>query len=63
MTQGKVMRRNEYTLDKDYLYVFAPDEEKGPSFGKEARAGRKGLAAFCCEKCGFVEFYGVSPAP
>jgi hypothetical protein len=65
MAAGRILKKNEFTLGNDFLYVFAPDDEAGPSLGKNAAgksAPRKGLAGYCCEKCGFVECYGVSLA-
>lgn len=64
MVQGRILRFNEYTARYQYVYVFAPDGESGPNLSKMFSAKplsneRKGLATFCCEECGFVEFYGV----
>jgi hypothetical protein len=64
MTQGRVMRYNEYSGGK-YMYVFAPDDDTGPDLskmfsGKPMSKGRKALVAYCCEQCGFVEFYGLA---
>lgn len=63
MTQGRIMKYNEYTVRSRYIYVFAPDGEPGPDLSKmfstnPIPASRKALAAFCCDQCGFVEFYG-----
>ena len=62
MTQGRIMRYNEYAGGK-YMYVFAPDDDSGPDLskmfsGKPFSKSRKALVAFCCEQCGFTEFYG-----
>ena len=64
MAQGRMMRYNEFTARYQYLYVFAPDGESGPDLSKmfsakPMSAARKGLVAYCCEQCGFVEFYGL----
>ena len=61
MTQGRIMRYNEYAGGK-YMYVFAPDDDSGPDLskmfsGKPLSKSRKALVAFCCEQCGFTEFY------
>ena len=66
MTQGRILKFNEYTGGK-YIYVFAPDEESGPDLskalaGKPISKERKPLVAYCCEACGFVEFYGMPKA-
>lgn len=63
MTQGRIMKYNEYVMRNQYLYVFAPDEESGPDLskmfsGKPLSKSRKALVAFCREQCGFTEFYG-----
>lgn len=63
MTQGRIMKYNEYTARNRYIYVFAPDGEPGPDLSKmfsanPIPAARKALMAFCCDQCGFVEFYG-----
>jgi hypothetical protein len=65
MTQGKIMKFNEYSASKQYMYVFAPDNEPGPDLskvfsGKPLSKDRKSLVAFCCEQCGFTELYGVA---
>jgi predicted nucleic-acid-binding Zn-ribbon protein len=65
MIQGRILKYNEYTAGNKYIYVFAPDEESGPDLskmfsGKPMSKSRKPLAAFSCENCGFVEFYGLS---
>ena len=61
MARGKILERNQYIAKGQFMYVFAPDDEAGPSL-KQAISGksdsRKGLVAYCCEQCGFVEFYG-----
>ena len=66
MVQGRILKYNEYTARNQYMYVFAPDEESGPDLskvfsGKPLSKERKALVAFCCNECGFVEFYGVTP--
>ena len=60
MTQGRIMKLNEYTMGGKYMYLFAPDNEPGPSLAKSAPGTlqRKALVAFCCDQCGFTEFYG-----
>jgi predicted nucleic-acid-binding Zn-ribbon protein len=65
MTQGKILKANEYTARGQYMYVFAADDEPGPDLskmfsGKPLSKSRKPLAAFSCENCGFVEFYGIT---
>jgi len=65
MTQGGIMKVNEYSASGQYMYVFAPDNDAGPDLsklfsGKPLSKYRKPLVAFCCEQCGFVEFYGVA---
>jgi predicted nucleic-acid-binding Zn-ribbon protein len=62
MTQGRIMRLNEYAARNQYLYVFAPDADSNPDLskmfsGKPMSKGRKALVAFACEQCGFTEFY------
>ena len=64
MTQGRIMRYNEYAAGK-YMYVFAPDDDSGPDLskmfsGKPMSKGRKALVAFACDQCGFTEFYAQS---
>ncbi len=65
MISGRVMKHNEYAMSSNqYLYVFAPDNEPAPDLakafsGKPLSKGRKPLAAYCCESCGFTEFYGL----
>lgn len=64
MARGRIMRFNEFTLNAKYLYVFSPDDESGPELskafsGKPLSKERKPLVAYCCESCGFVEFYGL----
>ncbi len=66
MTQGRIMKYNEYSARNQYLYVFAPDEDSGPDLskmfsGKPLSKGRKALVAFACNECGFTEFYAQSP--
>lgn len=63
MKQGRILKYNEYVARNQYMYVFAPDEESGPDLSKMFSAKplskeRKPLVAFCCEQCGFTEFYG-----
>jgi len=63
MTQGRIMRYNEYSAHNQYLYVFAPDDDSGPDLskmlsGKPLSKSRKMLVAYSCEQCGFIEFYG-----
>jgi predicted nucleic-acid-binding Zn-ribbon protein len=63
MTQGRIMKYNEYAARNQYMYVFAPDDDSGPDLskmfsGKPLSKGRKALVAYCCEQCGFTEFYG-----
>lgn len=65
MTQGRIMKFNEYSVGAQYMYVFAPDHEPGPDLskmfsGKPLSNARKALVAFSCEQCGFTEFYGRS---
>lgn len=66
MTQGRIMKHNEYTSSKGYyMYVFAPDDEPGMDLsrmfsGKPASQSRKALIAFACDQCGFTEFYTQS---
>ena len=65
MSQGRIMKFNEFAARKQYMYVFAPDDESGPNLsnvlsGKGASASRKTLVAYCCDACGFVEFYGIA---
>lgn len=67
MAQGRIMQYNQYAAGGQYMYVFAPDDDPGPSLGqifsgKTGSKARKGLAAFCCENCGFTEFYGLPAA-
>ena len=64
MTQGRIMKYNEYAAKSQYMYVFAPDDDPGPDLskilsGKPLSKSRKALAAFCCDNCGFTEFYGL----
>ena len=66
MTQGRIMKYNEYSAPNQYLYVFAPDDDSGPDLskmfsGKPLSKGRKALVAFACNECGFTEFYAQSP--
>lgn len=63
MTQGRIMKFNEYSARGQYLYVFAPDNDTAPDLskmfsGKPLSKSRNALVAFCCDQCGFVEFYG-----
>jgi predicted nucleic-acid-binding Zn-ribbon protein len=67
MTQGKILKTNEYTARGQYMYVFAADDEPSPDLSKIFSAkplstSRKPLVAFSCETCGFVEFYGMTAA-
>lgn len=64
MKPGRILRHNEYTVRYQHLYVFAPDEESGPDLskafsGKPLSKERKPLVAYCCNECGFVEFYSL----
>ena len=63
MTQGRIMKYNEYSARGQYMYVFAPDDDPSSDLskmfsGKPMSKSRKALVAFCCEQCGFTEFYG-----
>lgn len=67
MAQGRVMRFNEYSTGDRYLYVWAPDNEPGPTVdlskmlsGQPLSKTRRPLTAFCCAQCGFTELYGVA---
>ena len=65
MTQGGIMKVNEYSASGQYMYAFAPDNDPGPDLsklfsGKTPSKYRKALMAFCCEQCGFVELYGAA---
>lgn len=65
MTQGRIMKFNEYSMSGQYMYVFAPDNESGPDLskmfsGKPLSSARKALVAFSCDQCGFTEFYSRS---
>jgi predicted nucleic-acid-binding Zn-ribbon protein len=62
MTQGRIMKHNEYSARNKYLYVFAPDGDSSPDLskmfsGSPMSKGRKALVAFACNDCGFTEFY------
>jgi hypothetical protein len=59
MTRGRIMRFNEHVLQGKYLYLFSPDVEAGVLSGR-ANASRRPLVAYCCDKCGFIEWYGVA---
>ncbi len=64
MKAGRILKYNEYPTRNQYVYVFAPDEESGPDLskafsGKPLSKERKPLVSYCCEQCGFVEFYGL----
>jgi len=64
MSQGKILKYQDYVARNQYMYVFAPDNEDGPDLskmfsGKPLSKGRKSLAAYCCDQCGFVELYGI----
>jgi predicted nucleic-acid-binding Zn-ribbon protein len=63
MTQGRIMKYNEYSTRNQYLYVFAPVDDSGPDLskmfsGQSLSKSRKALVAFSCDHCGFTEFYG-----
>jgi predicted nucleic-acid-binding Zn-ribbon protein len=63
MTQGRILKYNEYVARNQYMYVFVPDEDATPDLSKmfSAKAAskpRKALVAYFCEQCGFTEFYG-----
>jgi predicted nucleic-acid-binding Zn-ribbon protein len=65
MMQGGIMKINEYSASGQYMYAFSPDNDPGPDLsklfsGKPLSKYRKTLVAFCCEQCGFVEFYGIA---
>ncbi len=65
MVQGRIMKWNEFASPTTLTYVFAPADEHGPDMSKASPSkplskGRKPLAAFCCENCGYTEFYGVA---
>ena len=62
MKQGRIMKFNEYSARKQYLYVFAADDESGVDLskmfsGKPLTSSRKALVAYACDDCGFTEFY------
>jgi len=62
MTQGRIMKFNEYSARNKYLYVFAPDEDSGSDLskmfsGNPLSKGRRALVAYACDECGFTEFY------
>jgi predicted nucleic-acid-binding Zn-ribbon protein len=63
MTQGRVLKHNEYVAGNQYMYVFVPDGDAAPDLSKlfsgKSSGKRKALVAFCCEQCGFTEFYGM----
>ncbi len=66
MAQGRIIKFNEHTISTKYLYVFEPDQETDTSLagifsGKPMAQNRKPLVAYCCDQCGFVEFYGTLP--
>ena len=51
MTQGKILKTNEYTARGQYMYVFAADDDSGPDLSKMFSAkpfskSRKPLVAF-----------------
>ena len=63
MTQGRILKYNEYVAKNQYMHVFVPDEDVVPNLskmfsGKPLSKSRKALVAFCCDQCGFTEFYG-----
>lgn len=56
---------NEFASGTTPTYVFAPDGEHGPDMSAATPSrllskGRKLLAAFCCNNCGFTEFYSLA---
>lgn len=63
MAQGRLLKFNEYVARNQYMYVFVPDDDSGPGLskmlsGKPISKSRKALVAYCCEQCGYTEFYG-----
>ncbi len=67
MTQGRILKWNEFASPATLTYVFAPDGEHGPDMSKASPGrplpkGRKPLAAFSCNSCGYTEFYAVDVA-
>lgn len=65
MRQGRILKLNEFVTGNQYMYVFAPDDDPDPDVskgvaGKPGLKGRKPLAAFCCESCGYTELYGLT---
>jgi predicted nucleic-acid-binding Zn-ribbon protein len=63
MARGRIMRFNEHVLQGKYLYLFSPDAETGGISGVlsgKANASRRPLVAYCCDQCGFIEWYGVA---
>ncbi len=65
MAHGRILRLNEYVARDQYMYVFAPDGDAAPDLSKVFSSkplskNRKALVAYCCENCGFTEFYGIS---
>lgn len=67
MTQGRILKWNEFAAGTALTYVFAPDGEHGPDMSKATPSrplskGRMPLVAFCCDNCGFTEFYGLAAA-
>ncbi len=65
MRQGRILKLNEFVTGNQYMYVFAPDNDSGPDLskalaGKPGVKGRKPLAAFCCDDCGYTELYGLT---
>lgn len=64
MIPGRILKYNEYVAGNKYMYVFAPDADVTPDLSKALSGkrsdSRKPLVAYCCEQCGFVEFYGRS---
>jgi predicted nucleic-acid-binding Zn-ribbon protein len=62
MSQGRILKYNEYVARNQYMYVFVPDDDSGPDLskmfsGKPLSKSRKALMAFACNQCGFTEFY------
>jgi len=65
MTQGRTMKYNEMQRKANIYMFFTTDDESGPDLsnilsGKPLSKSRKALAAFCCDSCGFTEFYGLN---
>ncbi len=52
MTQGRIMKYNEYSARNKYLYIFAPDEDLSPDLskmfsGKSHVKGTQGAGRIC----------------